>query len=64
MNMLGVTCVIFAAVFLFTCKLEKEYKKLENVLLDILPKCIIKTIKQGELPIVDHVPDVTIALTE
>jgi adenylate cyclase len=64
MNILGVTCVIFAAVFLFARELEDEYEKSENVLLNILPRSIVKRIKQGELPIVDYVPDVTILFAD
>jgi adenylate cyclase len=64
MNIIGTKCVIFAAVFLFARELEKEYTKSENVLANILPRSIVKRIKQGELPIVDHVPDVTILFAD
>ncbi len=64
MNIIGVTCVIFAAVFFFARELEKENEKSEMLLLNILPRSIVKRIKQGELPIVDHVPDVTILFAD
>jgi len=64
MNIIGVKCVIFAAVFLFARELEKEYTKSEDVLTNILPRSIVKRIKQGELPIVDHVPDVSILFAD
>jgi len=64
MNIIGVKCVIFAAVFLFARELEKEYSKSEEVLLNILPSPIIKRIKRGEFPIVDHVADVTILFAD
>lgn len=64
MNIIGVKCVIFAAVFLFARELEKEYTKSEEVLLNILPASIVKRIKRGEFPIVDHVAGVTILFAD
>lgn len=64
MNIIGVFCVIFAAVYLFACDLEKEYTKSEEVLLNILPSSIVKRIKRGEFPIVDHVAGVTILFAD
>lgn len=64
MNIIGVKCVIFAAVFLFARELEKEYTKSEEVLLNILPSSIVKRIKRGEFPIVDHVSGVTILFAD
>ena len=64
MNIIGCKCVIFAAVFLFARELEKEYTKSEEVLLNILPSMIVKRIKRGEFPIVDHVADVTILFAD
>ncbi|KAL7534902.1 hypothetical protein ACHAXR_006148 [Thalassiosira sp. AJA248-18] len=64
MNIIGVKCVIFAAVFLFARELEKEYNKSEEVLLNILPSSIVKRVKRGEFPIVDHVAGVTILFAD
>jgi len=64
MNIIGVKCVIFAAVFLFARELEKEYTKSEEVLLNILPSSIVKRVKRGEFPIVDHVAGVTILFAD
>ena len=64
MNIVGVFCVIFAAVFLFARELEKEYTKSEEVLLNILPASIVKRVKRGEFPIVDHVAGVTILFAD
>ena len=64
MNIIGVKCVIFAAVFLFARELEKEYTKSEEVLKNILPASIVKRIKRGEFPIVDHVSSVTILFAD
>ena len=64
MNIIGVKCVIFAAVYVFAQELEKEYTKSEEVLLNILPAWIVKRIKRGEFPIVDHVACVTILFAD
>ena len=64
MNIIGVKCVIFAAVFLFARELEKEYTKSEEVLANILPSSIVKRIKRGEFPIVDHVACTTILFAD
>jgi len=64
MNILGVKCVIFAAVFLFARELEKEYTKSEEVLANILPSAIVKRIKRGEFPIVDHVANVSVLFAD
>jgi len=64
MNIIGVKCVIFAAVFLFARELEKEYTKSEEVLGNILPSSIVKRIKRGEFPIVDHVAGTTILFAD
>ena len=64
MNIIGVKCVIFAAVFIFARELEKEYIKSEEVLLNILPSPIVQRIKRGEFPIVDHVAGVTILFAD
>jgi len=64
MNIIGVKCVIFAAVFLFARELETEYAKSEEMLMNILPRSIAKRIKRGEFPIVDHVSNVTILFAD
>ena len=64
MNIVGVKCVIFAAVYLFARELETEYAKSEEMLLNILPSSIVRRIKRGEFPIVDHVSDVTILFAD
>lgn len=64
MNIIGVKCVIFAAVYLFAQELEKEYTKSEEVLRNILPSTIVKRIKRGEFPIIDHVAGVTILFAD
>ncbi len=64
MNIVGVKCVVFAAVYLFARELETEYAKSEEMLLNILPSSIVKRIKRGEFPIVDHVSDVTILFAD
>ncbi|KAL7545291.1 hypothetical protein ACHAWF_008645 [Thalassiosira exigua] len=64
MNILGVKGVIFAAVYLFARDLEKEYAKSEEVLSNILPAPIVKRIKRGEFPIVDHISEVTILFAD
>jgi hypothetical protein len=52
------------SVFLFARKLETEYAKSEELLLNILLHSIVKRIKRGEFPIADHVPDVTILFAD
>jgi len=64
MNIVGVKCVIFAAVYLFARELETEYAKSEEMLLNILPSSIVRRMKRGEFPIVDHVSDVTILFAD
>eukprot|EP00571_Detonula_confervacea_P001393 CAMPEP_0172322956 /NCGR_PEP_ID=MMETSP1058-20130122/47423_1 /TAXON_ID=83371 /ORGANISM="Detonula confervacea, Strain CCMP 353" /LENGTH=677 /DNA_ID=CAMNT_0013038833 /DNA_START=51 /DNA_END=2081 /DNA_ORIENTATION=- len=64
MNVLGLKSIIFSAVFLFARELEKEYTKSEDVLLNILPSSIVKRVKRGEFPIVDHVASVTILFAD
>ena len=64
MNIMGCMGVIYSAVFLFARELEKEYTKSEEVLLNILPSKIVKRIKRGEFPIVDHVSSVTILFAD
>ena len=64
MNIIGVKCVIFSAVFLIARKLETEYAKSEELLLNILLHSIVKRINRGEFPIADHVPDVTILFAD
>jgi hypothetical protein len=64
MNIIGVKCVVFAAVYLFARELETEYAKSEEMLLNILPRSIVKRIKRGEFPIVDHVSNVTILFAD
>jgi class 3 adenylate cyclase len=64
MNIMGCMGVIFSAVFLFARELEREYTKSEEVLLNILPSKIVKRIKRGEFPIVDHVSSVTILFAD
>ncbi|KAL7430638.1 hypothetical protein ACHAXM_002297 [Skeletonema potamos] len=64
MNIMGCMGVIFSAVFLFARELEREYTKSEEVLLNILPSKIVKRIKRGEFPIVDHVASVTILFAD
>jgi hypothetical protein len=64
MNIACVKCVIFAAVYSFARELETEYAKSEKMLLNILPSSIVKRIKRGEFPIVDHVADVTILFAD
>lgn len=64
MNIACVKCVIFAAVYFFARELETEYAKSEMMLLNILPSSIVKRIKRGEFPIVDHVADVTILFAD
>ena len=64
MNIMGCMGVIFSAVFLFARELEKEYAKSEEVLSSILPSKIVKRIKRGEFPIVDHASDVTILFAD
>lgn len=64
MNILGVKSVLFAVVFFFARELEKEYTKSEEVLANILPAPIVKRIKRGEFPIVDHVAGVSILFAD
>ena len=64
MNIACVKCVIFAAVYFFARELETEYAKSERMLLNILPSSIVKRMKRGEFPIVDHVADVTILFAD
>jgi class 3 adenylate cyclase len=64
MNIMGCMGVIYSAVFLFARELEREYTKSEEVLLNILPSKIVKRIKRGEFPIVDHVANVTILFAD
>ena len=61
---MGCMGVIYSAVFLFARELEREYTKSEEVLLNILPSKIVKRIKRGEFPIVDHVANVTILFAD
>jgi adenylate cyclase len=64
MNILGVSLITFAAAILFTKELENEYLRSESLLQNILPKPIAKRIKQGELPIVDNLEEVTILFAD
>ena len=64
MNIMGCMGVVYSAVFLFARELEREYTKSEEVLLNILPSKIVKRIKRGEFPIVDHVSSVTILFAD
>ena len=64
MNILGVSAIAFAAAFIFGKDLEEEYRRSEDLLQNILPKPIAKRIKQGELPIVDNLDDVTILFAD
>lgn len=64
MNILGVSLITFAAAILFTRELEHEYLRSESLLQNILPKPIAKRIKQGELPIVDNLDEVTILFAD
>lgn len=64
MNIMGCMGIIYSAVFLFARELEREYTKSEEVLLNILPSKIVKRIKRGEFPIVDHVANVTILFAD
>ena len=64
MNIMGCMGVVYSAVFLFARELEREYTKSEEVLLNILPSKIVKRIKRGEFPIVDHVSGVTILFAD
>lgn len=64
MNIIGLKCIIFSALFLFSRELENEYTKSEEVLLNILPSSIVKRVKRGEFPIVDHVSSVTILFAD
>ncbi len=64
MNIMGCMGVVYSAVFLFARELEREYTKSEEVLLNILPSKIVKRIKRGEFPIVDHASAVTILFAD
>jgi class 3 adenylate cyclase len=64
MNILGVKGVIYAVVFFFARELENEYKKSEEVLTNLLPPPIVRRIKRGEFPIVDHVAGVSILFAD
>ena len=64
MNILGVKGVIFTVVFFFARELENEYNKSEEVLSNILPPEIVKRIKRGEFPIVDHIAGVSILFAD
>jgi hypothetical protein len=64
MNIVGLKCVVFAAVYLFARELETEYAKSEEMLLNILPSSIMRRMKRGEFPIVDHVSNVTILFAD
>lgn len=64
MNILGVKGVIFTVVFFFARELETEYSKSEEVLSNILPPEIVKRIKRGEFPIVDHVAGVSVLFAD
>jgi adenylate cyclase len=64
MNIIGVSLITYAAAILFTRELELEYLRSESLLQNILPKPIAKRIKQGELPIVDNLDEVTILFAD
>lgn len=63
-NILGATSVVFVTSRVHSRNVEEEYARSEMLLHNILPSSIVHRIKEGNLPIVDDLEDVTILFAD
>ena len=63
-NILGATSAVFVTSQVHSRNVEEEYARSEMLLHNILPSSIVHRIKEGNLPIVDDLEDVTILFAD
>jgi len=63
-NICGAMTITFFGALAFSIKLDEEFSRSEDLLLNILPKSIAKRLKMGEVHIIDNIDAVTILFAD
>ena len=64
MNLAGAMTITYFGALTFSARLVSEYKRSENLLHNVLPRSIVKRLKDGEYHIIDHFEGVSILFAD